>query len=704
MLRLSKRLRSLFLGMLWLIFWSSSLWLAVPNAQAAPEVQSIAFQTAPCMFELPAGIVEGTDVVCGYLTVPAEHARPDGPTIQLAVAIIKSLDPDPKSDPLVLAQGGPGGSTIETYALPLLTSSILRADRDIILFDQRGTLYSRPALYCNEIDQLTSETLEKVLTREEGERLNLLTLAACRQRLAQEGINLSDFDSLENASDIEALRQALGYEQINLYGVSYGTLLALHYMRSFPGSLRSAILDGVVPPQTNFILGSGKTMDQSFTHLFEACRQNEACNQQYPDLEETFFDLVEQLNQTPARIALTDPKTGTTYPQAVIDGDTFLSAIFQYLYVADLIPALPRMINDARQGDFSVFARILSIIVFDRTLSYGMYYSVVCAEDADFTPTDHDLNGVRPIIADLEARTPQALLDICQTWKVEPLDPLVDQPVASAVPTLILSGAFDPITPPEYATEAASTLSNSYAYVFPAGSHGQMLDGDCADNMILDFLANPSVPPNSSCIQARSAPDFITSQNVIDLPIVLQLLNLEPAALLGLAVNFISLFFLWTSALIFPLAWLIERSRRKTTLAPVEMALDPPSDWEQGELSQPPKSAKNPPWLLRISGWLPVFASACLSLFWIAFFTFVVIMVSNNDNRLFYGLAGEASPWFVLLVVFTLLSLLMFAATLMGWAQRYGPIWRRLYSTLLSLAALAILIVLISWNMLTGWL
>lgn len=702
MARSSNKLTSLYMLIVLLVLLTGS---ALPRArvvQAARRSQVITFQNATCMFELPTGVVEGTDVICGYLTVPEEHANPDGPTIQLAVAILPSLDPDPKSDPLFLAQGGPGGSTIETYTAPLLTSSILRADRDIVLFDQRGTLYSKPALYCTEIDQLNSETLEKVLTREEGERLNLLALTACRERLAGESVNLSAFDSLENAADIEALRLALGYDKINLYGVSYGTLLALHYMRDFSGNLRSVILDGVVPPQTNFILGSGKTMDQSFTHLFEACRQDEACNREYPELEKVFFDLVDQLNQAPARISMTDPETGTVYNEATIDGDTFLSAMFQYLYIADLIPALPRMIYDARQGDFSVFARILSIIVFDRSMSYGMYYSVVCAEDADFTPADHDLSGVRPIIADLEQRTPQSLLDICQNWSVQPLDASVDQAVQSTIPTLILSGGFDPITPPDYAATVAATLSNSFSFVFPTGGHGQMLDGGCADGMILGFLADPTRPPDSYCIDPQSTPDFIAPQNVIDLPVMLKLLNLEPGATLGFIAISMFLLFLWTSVLVFPLAWLIGRSRRKAAPAQAEMDADQASSLDDLQPSGPLQPAKRAPFLLRISAWLPIFASASLSLFWVAFFTFVVLMISNNDNRLFYGLAGEARPWFALLFLFAFLGLLMFSAAIVAWAQRYGPLWRRLYYSLLSLATLGILIVLISWSMLTA--
>jgi pimeloyl-ACP methyl ester carboxylesterase len=696
--RFAKALRIIFST---IVVFAYLLWTNIA-IQAAPAQQDLSFQTTPCMFDLPVGAVEGTDVTCGYLTVPAEHNDPGGPTIQLAVAILHSQDPNPKSDPLFLAQGGPGGSTIETYAGPLLSNSILRADRDIVLFDQRGTLYSKPALYCTEIDQLIRDTLERVLTRDESERLNLLALAACQERLSKDGANLSAFDSLENAFDIEALRLALGYDKINLYGVSYGTLLALHYMQRFPGSLRSVILDGVVPPQTNFILGSAKTMDQSFTRLFEACRQSDSCNQQYPNLEQVFFDLVEQLNETPARVEMTDPETGTVYKEAAIDGDTFLGAIFQFLYVADLIPALPRMINDAQEGNFDAFARILSILVFDRSMSYGMYYSVVCAEDADFTPADHDLTGVRPIIAEMEQRTPHSLLDICHKWNVEPLGPQADQPVLSDVPALLLSGGFDPITPPEYAATVASTLNNSFNYVFPDGGHGQMLDGDCADNMILSFLDDPTRAPDSSCIPTASAPDFLTSKNVIDLPVVIRLLNLKPDAVIGFAIITLLLLFLWTSALVFPLSWLIGRSRKHSTANLAHVEESQSSLMNDYEPAAPLKPAKQAHFLLRASGWWPVLASAALSLFWAAFITFVVIMVTNNDSRLFYGLADEARPWFILPLVFTLFSLLIFAATILGWTQRYGPFWRRLYYTLLSIATMVILIVLASWGVLTG--
>jgi hypothetical protein len=332
-----------------------------------------------------------------------------------------------------------------------------------------------------------------------------------------------------------------------------------------------------------------------------------------------------------------------------------------------------------------------------------MYYSVVCSEDADFTPADHDLKEVRPIIAEIKQRTPQSLLDICKNWNVEPLGAQVDQPVMSNVPTLVLSGGFDPITPPEYAAAVASSLSNSYSFIFPAGAHGQMLDDNCPDSMILAFLADPTQPPDSSCINTEALPNFITSENVLDLPMIIGLLNLEPQTTLGFFILLLLLLFMWTSVLVFPLAWLAERPRQKTRLAPG--ANENGQEIPEGSYppANQPRPERRPSVLLRISSWLPVLASATLSLFWVAFITFVVIMIINNDNRLFYGLglAGEARPWFVLLFLFALLCIMMLAAAILGWAQRYNPIWRRVYYTLLTLAGLTILFILASWGMLT---
>ena len=283
--------------------------LSAQSALAGPIVQarSAAFAPTDCaaLVKLPFGRAPGADFECGYLKVPAQHSLPAGPTIELAVVILKSTSRSPQPDPLVMAQGGPGGSTIDTYAA-LLLDSPLRAERDIVLFDQRGTLHSRPALMCPESIELTLRTLEQDLSSEEENRLSDEALLACHARLLREGVNLAAFDSIENAADVEALRVALGYNMINLYGVSYGTLLALHVLRDSPGGLRSVILDSVVPPQVNFLAQAARSENRALTEFFGACAADARCNAAFPDLERVFYEQVQQLDRTPARVPMTD--------------------------------------------------------------------------------------------------------------------------------------------------------------------------------------------------------------------------------------------------------------------------------------------------------------------------------------------------------------------------------------------------------------
>jgi len=649
------------------------------------------------MIDLPADIQVGQDVTCGYVSVPKEHGNPEGAKIKLAVMIIKSKADDPKSDSLFLAQGGPGGSTIETYAEILLDDNPLTKDRDIILWDQRGTKYSQPSLYCIEDEQLIAETIEKDLPDEEAEKLDLESITSCRDRLEKDRINLSAYDSLENAADIEEIRKSLGYEQINLYGVSYGTLLAQHYMQNYPGSLRSVILDAVVPTDVNFNLNSPKTMSRSFNELFQACARDPYCNSSFPDLETTFYKVVDRLNSNPVRLELRDTEKQKTYPQAVIDGDTFIGGLFQMLYAGSLIPALPRMIDDASKGNFDFFKRIYSILVFDRSISSGMYYSVFCAEDSDFALSDQDLSGLPPQISAFNAKDAELTLEACKIWGVQPLGSEVDLPVKSSIPTLILSGKFDPITPPTYGENVAKSLSQSFSIEFPTGGHGQMLEGECENGIINAFLENPRQKPDSSCLNDQKAVNFITSRTVIDLPIILPLLNLENGTALQAGSLFAALFVLSTSIFLIPLSWIINqlrRKRQKTTLStiPIDLALIE----EKKKVEE--VSASSRAFFDRAAGWLAVLAAIILGVFIFGFVVVLYQMINANDNRLFFGISTEARPLIFLALVYVFASIVILAAAVMSWIKRYWSIWMRLYYTVLTLSALYAVFILTRWG------
>ncbi len=259
--------------------------------------QSDAAQTSGSNFEpvsCSAFKISGDAFDCGYITVPELHADPNGKQIKLAVGVLPSTNTTPTRDAYVVAEGGPGGSTLDTFTAffqqgyyPAVDT--LRAERDVVLYDQRGTLYSQPALTCPEELQETFDTIEQEIPPEESLRLSEQAALACRARLVKERVNLSAYNSIENALDIEDVRRALGYEKFDLYGVSYGTLLALHALRQTPETFRSVILDAVVPAQINPNSAIAESQNRAFEQLFDACAADADCGRAYPDLKQVFY-------------------------------------------------------------------------------------------------------------------------------------------------------------------------------------------------------------------------------------------------------------------------------------------------------------------------------------------------------------------------------------------------------------------------------
>jgi pimeloyl-ACP methyl ester carboxylesterase len=658
----------------------AAFFVPVVPVAAAPLIQrTAAFEPGECTFDLPPGVQAGQDVECGTLTVPARHAEPSGPTIRLAVAIVKSTGSNPAPAPLVMLQGGPGGSTIDTYSqlLFLPQGQRLLREHDVVLFDQRGTLYSQPALTCEpEERSLIERTIEQDLSDEEGERLSQEALLACRARLLEAGGDLSAFDSLENAADVEALRMALGYEQINLYGVSYGSLLALHVMREHPQGLRSVILDAVVPTQTNFIPEVPRSQDRAFGELFRACAEDPDCNAAFPDLEQRTFALADRLDQTPARVPVTDPESGTTY-QMVMDGDTFLSFVFQLLYASNILPGIPLMIERTEAGDHTFLSGVAPLFIFDRTIASGMYYSVICAEDADFTPGEVDLSGVRPRFAEGAERDLRSFEELCIQWQVEQLPDSVDAPVTSDIPTLVLNGRFDPITPPAFGQAASETLANSYVFIFGNTGHGAMLADPCPTGIALEFLANPRQRPDDSCIAANPAPEFLARDAVLPTDALrVPLAWFEGRNLAQLGVLVITLLLLLSPFLVWPLAWLVRTIRGRA--AGVHRGIG---------------RARLLAGLLGLLAFVFVFGLAGV----------IIAQATQSEVLLLFGVPAWSAPLFVLPLLLALLAIGLLVVASLGWLGRGEGTWtgwQRGYYTVLALAAVGFVAVLGSMGML----
>jgi pimeloyl-ACP methyl ester carboxylesterase len=457
------------------------------------EADVATFEEAPCPFELPASVVQGQDVLCGYVTVPEVHAQPDGETIRLAVAVLKSMGGDPASDPLVIESGGPGNSTLAGVP-SLLGQADLRAERDIVLVEQRGTLYSRPYLPCTEVLGVVLEMFGQSFSDAQASTRMTEALSACRDRLVAGGVNLSAYNSRENAADIAMVLTALGYDKFNLYGISYSTTLAQHVMRDYPNRLRSVILDSVAPLSVNGLVQMPNSVDRAFRLLFERCAADTGCNRHFPDLETVFFDLVEELDRNPVTV----PFGGPGEMEMLVTGQRLIWRLFINLQSGP-IAMLPASLYAMADGDYSLMANLGTPFLPEGLLASGMGNSVLCAEETDYSDADWDLEGVYPQVGAL-IRDGFDIRDECAVWNVAPLNDEAGAPVVSDIPTLILSGEFDPNTPPGGGDLVAETLSHSYVYTFPGITHGALSDSPCAQSITLEFLDDPTRAPDAGCI------------------------------------------------------------------------------------------------------------------------------------------------------------------------------------------------------------
>ena len=467
-----------------------------PEPTALPAYVPL-FEAAGCQFPEP----PGHEIECGYLIVPEDRSQPSGPQIRLHVAILRSTSANPKPDPVVHLVGGPGGSLLDAVG-PYLErggDEILKT-RDYVMFNQRGTHYAQPFLACPGHTELEWDLAGGGLTLGQRNRREVEFLLACQDDLLAQGINLSAYNSAENAADVDDLRLALGYEQINLYGISYGSRLALTAMRDHPEGIRCAILDAVLPPQANLNQEIAPNVYRALNAVFQDCAADTDCNQAHPDLEATFYQVVAELNANPAFLEFSQGAV-------VVDGYGFAEAIFQLLYSPDAIPWIPLLIDEASQGEYpepSIFA------VADRsTRAPGMRYSVWCRDETAF----ESLGEALALAADLPLVFGELFADaydwaVCASWQAGVAAPIENQAVVSDIPTLVLSGRYDPVLPPAWGRLAAETLANSFAYEFPNLAHGAMRSNRCALEIGLQFLDDPTAEPDASCLAELGGPEF----------------------------------------------------------------------------------------------------------------------------------------------------------------------------------------------------
>jgi pimeloyl-ACP methyl ester carboxylesterase len=451
-----------------------------------PGVFEAEFTANACPFAAP----DGLKVTCGTLTTLENYAKPQGELVELAVARFASTSAAPAKDPIVYLSGGPGGAGIEEVRALFDSFEPMLRERDVIAIDQRGTGQSKPLLGCHEVS--AAETDEQ----------GFAALATCKKRMTDAGIDLSQYNTANNARDLQELRKALGLKSWNAMGTSYGTRLVLELMRLDEAGLRAVVLDSTAPPDVDNLSETLPAFQRSLHIVLEACAQDAACNQDFPDLEERFYRLAAELNQTPFVAEL----EGETVS---LDGNELVSTVHSMLYstseaqnIPSLIVALEQRLPETLYGFLAGGAPDASS---EESFSTGMYLSVICAEWAPMATAENlaaAKSAVRPEVA--TGLDVDALLKVCEAWDVPSAPKSQYEPVQSDLPTLILAGDIDPATPPSWGERAKRTLPNAHFSLFKSESHG-VFTGACGAEFVAEFLSAPMSVVDPTC-EERTAP------------------------------------------------------------------------------------------------------------------------------------------------------------------------------------------------------
>jgi pimeloyl-ACP methyl ester carboxylesterase len=473
----------------------------VPAANSTPvdkplESYAPTIENGPCQFQSP----EQVQVTCGFMIIPEDRTGDITDTVRVAFAIFHSTSSAPQPDPILYLQGGPGGKAID-WSLDAYTDVVapLLTERDFIVFDPRGVGYSQPSLECSEFKTTYLQDIEGKIPDDQKASYYEGALLSCKNRLLQTGVNLPAYTSADIAADAKDLLVTLGYRQANLYGISYGTRIGQLIMRDSPEVVRSAILDSVVPVETQLMDSAATDWDAALQVLFSQCQSDPDCSSTYPELEKTYNEVVDQLDRQP--ITITVPIDQNRTIEEVVDGSTFRDTLLWALRNPQTIALAPLLIHRTRSADYSIlrFSLAYPLIAFD-SISAGLYISVNC----------HD-----QVFAMSTEKLDDAIFAMCKLWEARPLTKGENNPVSSEIQTLIFAGKFDPVTPPAFAHQLAVHLTHSTIVEITGQGHAPSSTGasDCPIKLISSFLQDPNVSPDLTCANEAEALKFIVPFN-----------------------------------------------------------------------------------------------------------------------------------------------------------------------------------------------
>jgi len=439
----------------------------------------------------------------GILEVPENRDNPNSRTLKLVYKVLKARNTTSGKAPIVYLQGGPGGATLVMEEL--WKNHPLRNDRDIVLMDQRGTGASEAN--CTEFGNAMFAVLRQDLDQKGEIQAMTSILSECKETIEQKNVDLAGYSSKENAADFEDLRKVLGYDQWNLWGVSYGSRLGLTIMRDFPKSVRSAMLAGILAPETDYLNNSIQNLENSLFSVLNRCEKNEDCNKRYPNLKERLIKTLRKLQTEPLRFDYKGKPLVLNHQEAML-------VLYLPLYDRNSIADIPLLIESLENGDAEPIKNVVkSIENIYNSLNWPMNYSIMIYEEFPFYDRAAMEESVKQ--SEIVAFEPVSFLSsekLTDNWHSFRATDFENQPVVSDIPTLMVSGDLDHVTPVSNAKGALKHLKNGYEVVFPDDGHS--LYNSCFFQIAEDFLNDPTQKPNSDCSSERNPIEWNLSNSI----------------------------------------------------------------------------------------------------------------------------------------------------------------------------------------------
>ena len=453
--------------------------VAGATAEAGSLVSFGALQFSPCTLAAPGQSVT-MSARCTSLRVPEDRSRADGRRIELAVAWVPSSAKSPAPDPVLFLAGGPGQSALEAF--PVVAPAFREAlrQRHVILVDQRGTGRSHPLECPHTIDAEDAPALDA-------------NNPAVARRIAEQclgevnaGADPRFYTTTDYVADLEAVRMALAVSRVNVVGVSYGTRVALEYLRRHPEHVRATVLDSVVPP--TLILGAehARNLDAAIDAQFRRCEMDASCRERFGSPRERLEALLASLREHPVKVAYSDPVTNEPREDD-LTADALAGVVRLYAYAPQLFAMLPMLLDAAAQGNYQTLmaqARMVEQLVGEQ-ISVPLQLAVSCSEDAPWLvpdPADRDTILGTAFVDFLRAQ--------CEIWPRGSVPDDFHTPVVADRPVLLLSGEFDPVTPPRYGDEVARQLPQARHVVLRGQGHSVLGIG-CTPRLLARFFERP---------------------------------------------------------------------------------------------------------------------------------------------------------------------------------------------------------------------